>query len=69
MLTAAKRRVLNIICIMMALTSLTYGLLLKYDKSPLEDVVVQEKSNDRTEQVMEPDIVLTSNNPFTNPDE
>ncbi len=69
MLTSAKRKILNIVCIMMAIASLSYGLVLKYATSPSDDVLVQEKPENNEELItVEHDIVFTSNDLMTNQD-
>jgi len=69
MLTSTKRRVLNVICLTLAVASVAYGLVLRYDKSKdkLNNTVVQE-----SEEIIAPDrlgseLVLKANNPLTNP--
>ena len=49
MLTSAKRRILNIICVALAICSVAYGLVLKYNNAALEpniDFSVQQDSFD-----------------------
>lgn len=69
MLTSTKRRVLNVICLTLAICCVGYGLVLRFDKSEaiLNDAVVQE-----SQEIVEPanpnkELVLKANNPLSNP--
>ncbi|OEK02092.1 hypothetical protein BFP97_11415 [Roseivirga sp. 4D4] len=69
MLTSTKRRVLNVICVTLAIASVSYGLVLRYERSTLEAAVVQENELKIEDETLEADpaLVLRANNPFTNP--
>ncbi|MBO3699235.1 hypothetical protein [Roseivirga sp. E12] len=71
MLSSTKRRVLNIICVALAIASVSYGLVLRFDKSEavLNSAVVQESEPKQEEPAVETDpaLVLRANNPFVNP--
>ena len=68
MLTSTKRRILNIICLILAIASVSFGLVLRYDNTILEDAVVME-NNYLQEGTSEPesDLFLEESSSFTNP--
>lgn len=68
MLTSTKRKVLNVICLILAIASVSFGLVLRYDNTILEDAVVME-NNHLHEGTSEPesDLFLEASSSFTNP--
>ncbi len=69
MLSSTKRRVLNIICVSLAIASVSYGLVLRFDKSEavLNNAVVQESQNIEESTKPGSEIIVKANNPLTNP--
>ncbi len=52
----------------MAICCVAYGLVLRYDSSPLEGAVVLEDSNPQEETVeSNPAIILNADDPIANP--
>lgn len=68
MLTSTKRRILHILSVSLAIMSVAYGLVLKYDKSDLENLVVQSDMQNKEVVTKEPAAIIKANNPITNPD-
>ncbi|OEK06390.1 hypothetical protein [Roseivirga misakiensis] len=66
MLTSTKRRILHILSVSMAIASVAYGLVLKYDGAPSvpNDLAQIDKQEIITD---EPATVLKVNNPVTSP--
>lgn len=67
MLTSTKRRVLNVICVTLAIVSVSYGLVLRYDNSNLENLMVQGEVDNQEEVNKEATPVIKESNLFTNP--
>lgn len=67
MLTSTKRRVLNVICVTLAIMSVSYGLVLRYDSSNLENLIVQGEVDNQEEVNKEATPVINEGNLFTNP--
>lgn len=67
MLTSTKRRILNVICVTLAIVSVSYGLVLRYDNSNLENLMVQGEVDNQEEVNKETTPVIKEGNLFTNP--
>jgi len=68
MLTSTKRRVLNVICLTLAIASVSFGLVLRYDNAMLEQAVVMENNYPQEEtSATESDLFLEASRSFTNP--
>ncbi|MFT7149445.1 MAG: hypothetical protein ACI82Q_001304 [Nonlabens sp.] len=68
MLTSTKRRVLNVICLTLAIASVSFGLVLRYDNAMLEEAVVMENNylQEGTSET-ESDLFLEASSSFTYP--
>ena len=68
MLTSTKRRVLNVICLTLAIASVSFGLVLRYDNVVLEDAVVMENNYPQEgTSATESDLFLEASSSFTHP--
>lgn len=67
MLTSTKRRILHILSVSLAIISVAYGLVLKYDTPDLSDLVVQSDLDHQEEVIQEPAAIVKASNPLTNP--
>jgi len=68
MLTSSKRRILNVICLTLAIASVSFGLVLRYDNAMLEQAVVMENNYPQEEtSATESDLFLEASRSFTNP--
>lgn len=68
MLTSTKRRVLNVICLTLAIASVSFGLVLRYDNVVFEDAVVMENNYPQEgTSAIESDLFLEASSSFTHP--
>lgn len=67
MLTSTKRRVLNVICVTLAIMSVSYGLVLRYDNPNLDNLIAQDEVDNQEEVNKKAISVIKEGNLFTNP--
>ena len=68
MLTSAKRRILNILSVSMAIASVAYGLVLKYDNGPaVNNFAVQAEIDKQELTVQESPVIVKANNLLSDP--
>lgn len=67
MLTSTKRRILHILSVSLAILSVAYGLVLKYDAPDLSNLVVQTDLDKQEEVIQKPSAIVKASNPKTNP--
>lgn len=67
MLTSAKRRMLHVLSVSLAIISVGYGLILKYDTPDLDNLVVQNDLDNQEEVIQEPAAIVKASNSLTDP--
>lgn len=69
MLTSTKRRILNIVCLILAVVSISYGLVLRSDQSNIDNVAITaEKREIKLDATtVDTQAALESSNPIGQP--